>query len=81
MTILERYIMRIHYNDRPNLAKSALGRLYDHQPRLRYYTYHDMDRIGAYATTFVIEAEKRKYHQRRIKQFSNKLDQLLEGED
>ena len=81
MTILERYIMRIHYNDRPNLAKSSLGRLYDHQPRLRYYTYHDMDRIGAYATTFVIEAEKRKYHQRRITQFSNKLDQLLEGED
>ena len=81
MTILERYIMRIHYNDKPNLAKSAIGRLYDHQPRLRYYTYHDMDRIGAYATTFVIEAEKRKYHQRRIKQFSNKLDQLLEGED
>ena len=81
MTILERYIMEIHYNDKPNLAKSAIGRLYDHQPRLRYYTYHDMDRIGAYATTFVIEAEKRKYHQRRIKQFSNKLDQLLEGED
>ena len=81
MTILERYIMRIHYNDRPNLAKSSIGRLYDHQPRLRYYTYHDMDRIGAYATTFVIEAEKRKYHQRRIKQLSNKLDQLLEGED
>ena len=73
--------MKIHYNDRPNLAKSSIGRLYDHQPRLRYYTYHDMDRIGAYATTFVIEAEKRKYHQRRIKQFSNKLDQLLEGED
>jgi hypothetical protein len=73
--------MRIHYNDRPNLAKSSIGRLYDHQPRLRYYTYHDMDRIGAYATTFVIEAEKRKYHQRRIKQLSNKLDQLLEGED
>ena len=73
--------MRIHYNDRPNLAKSSIGRLYDNQPRLRYYTYHDMDRIGAYATTFVIEAEKRKYHQRRIKQFSNKLDQLLEGED
>ena len=73
--------MRIHYNDRPNLAKSSIGRLYDHQPRLRYYTYHDMDRIGAYATTFVIEAEKRKYHLRRIKQFSNKLDQLLEGED
>jgi len=73
--------MKIYYNDRPNLAKSSLGRLYDHQPRLRYYTYHDMDRIGAYATTFVIEAEKRKYHQRRIKQFSNKLDQLLEGED
>ena len=73
--------MRIHYNDRPNLAMSSIGRLYDHQPRLRYYTYHDMDRIGAYATTFVIEAEKRKYHQRRIKQFSNKLDQLLEGED
>ena len=73
--------MRIHYNDRPNLAKSSIGRLYDHQPRLRYYTYHDMDRIGAYATTFVIEAEKRKYHQRRIKKFSNKLDQLLEGED
>ena len=81
MTILERYIMRIHYNDRPNLAKSSLGRLYDHQPRLRYYTYHEMDRIGAYEATFVIEAEKRKYHQRRIKQFSNKLDQLLEGED
>ena len=81
MTILERYIMRIHYNDKPNLAKSAIGRLYDHQPRLRYYTYHDMDRIGAYEATFVIEAEKRKYHQRRIKQFSNKLDQLLEGED
>ena len=81
MTILERYIMGIHYNDRPNLAKSSIGRLYNHQPRLRYYTYHDMDRIGAYATTFVIEAEKRKYHQRRIKQFSNKLDQLLEGED
>ena len=81
MTILERYIMEIHYNDKPNLAKSSIGRLYDHQPRLRYYTYHDMDRIGAYATTFVIEAEKRKYHQRRIKQFSNKLDQLLEGED
>ena len=73
--------MKIHYNDRPNLAKSSIGRLYMHQPRLRYYTYHDMDRIGAYATTFVIEAEKRKYHQRRIKQFSNKLDQLLEGED
>ena len=81
MTILERYIMRIHYNDRPNLAKSSIGRLYDHQPRLRYYTYHEMDRIGAYEATFVIEAEKRKYHQRRIKQFSNKLDQLLEGED
>ena len=81
MTILERYIMRIHYNDRPNLAKSSLGRLYDHQPRLRYYTYHEMDRIGAYEATFVIEAEKRKYHQKRIKQFSNKLDQLLEGED
>jgi len=73
--------MRIHYNDRPNLAKSSLGRLYDHQPRLRYYTYHEMDRIGAYEATFVIEAEKRKYHQKRIKQFSNKLDQLLEGED
>ena len=73
--------MKIHYNDRPNLAKSSIGRLYDHQPRLRYYTYHDMDRIGAYATTFVIEAEKRKYHQKRIKQFSNKLDQLLEGKD
>ena len=81
MTILERYIMEIHYNDKPNLAKSAIGRLYMHQPRGRYYTYYDMDRIGAYATTFVIEAEKRKYHQRRIKQFSNKLDQLLEGED
>ena len=81
MTILERYIMRIHYNDRPNLAKSSIGRLYDHQPRLRYYTYHEMDRIGAYEATFVIEAEKRKYHQKRIKQFSNKLDQLLEGED
>ena len=81
MTILERYIMRVHYNDKPTLARSAIGRLYMHQPRGRYYTYYEMDRIGAYATTFVIEAEKRKYHQKRIKQFSNKLDQLLEGKD
>ena len=73
--------INIGFNFKPTLARSSLGVLYPHQPRLRYYTYHESDRIGAYETTFVIQAEKQRYHKKKIQEASNRLDQLLEGDE
>ena len=68
------------YTYKPKLAKSAIGKIYPHQPRVRYYTYHDTDLIGAYQASFIVESERRKYFDRKAKDTFARAMKHLKGE-
>lgn len=78
---MTRHYYDMTYQFRPKLAKSSLGKNYPHQPRIRYYTYHDSDTIGALGVANLQAHLKKKYYERKTREAFDKAMQRIKGEN